>query len=312
MPAIATYSGSVTHRIAVTMLFVVVILAIGALLRAVAAAMLRQRAADRRRFWTEQAVRLATLVAAVLVVSSLWGRDIGNFGGVLGIVGAGVAVALQRVITSFAGYLIILRGKVFTVGDRITIAGVRGDVVALGFMQTTVLEMGQSPPEQAAEPAMWVRGRQYTGRVVRVTNDKIFDSPVYNYTREFPYVWDEIMIPIHHHADRKSAEDILLAAARRHTRDVVEEARPSINALRAKYYVKGEIELDPRVYITITDNWLELSLRFLSREPGVRALKDSLYRDILSGFERASIAIASSTTELSVIGPIEVRSGSAD
>ena len=312
MPAIATYSGSVTHRIAVTMLFVVVILAIGALLRAVAAAMLRQRAADRRRFWTEQAVRLATLVAAVLVVSSLWGRDIGNFGGVLGIVGAGVAVALQRVITSFAGYLIILRGKVFTVGDRITIAGVRGDVVALGFMQTTVLEMGQSPPEQAAEPAMWVRGRQYTGRVVRVTNDKIFDSPVYNYTREFPYVWDEIMIPIHHHADRKSAEDILLEAARRHTRDVVEEARPSINALRAKYYVKGEIELDPRVYITITDNWLELSLRFLSREPGVRALKDSLYRDILSGFERASIAIASSTTELSVIGPIEVRSGSAD
>jgi small-conductance mechanosensitive channel len=120
------------------------------------------------------------------------------------------------------------------------------------------------------------------------------------------------MIPIHHHSDRKSAEDILLAAARRHTRDVVEEARPSINALRDKYYVKGEIELDPRVYVTITDNWLELSLRFLSREPGVRALKDALYRDILSGFERASIAIASSTSELNVIGPIEVRSRSAD
>ena len=58
---------------------------------------------------------------------------------------AGIAVALQRVISSFAAYLIILRGRVFTVGDRVTMAGVRGDVAALGFRQTPVLEMGQPP-----------------------------------------------------------------------------------------------------------------------------------------------------------------------
>ena len=78
--------------------------------------------------------------------------------------------------------------------------GVRGDVIALGFIQTTIMEMGQPPPVQSADPAMWVRSRQYTGRVVTVTNAKIFDEPVYNYTRDFPYIWEEM-----HAADRLHA-----------------------------------------------------------------------------------------------------------
>jgi small-conductance mechanosensitive channel len=311
MQAIAFYSGSAQSRTVVTVALMLATLMVGVLLRLALDALLRGRGADKPRFWADQAISLATLTAVILEVMLIWAGHVGNVGGALGLIGAGVAVALQRVITSFAGYLIILRGNVFTVGDRITIAGVRGDVVALGFMQTTVLEMGQSPAEQSAEPAMWVRGRQYSGRIVRVTNDKIFDSAVYNYTREFPYVWDEIVIPIHHGADRDKAEDILLTAARARTGDVVAEARPCIDQLRYRYFVRGEIDLDPRVYLTITDNWLELALRFLASEPGVRLMKDALYRDILAGFERANISIASATSEVTVVAPVEVRGLSA-
>src|SRR3954468_12702175 len=255
MQAIAFYSGSAQSRTVVTVALMLATLMVGVLLRLALDALLRGRGADKPRFWADQAISLATLTAVILEVMLIWAGHVGNVGGALGLIGAGVAVALQRVITSFAGYLIILRGNVFTVGDRITIAGVRGDVVALGFMQTTVLEMGQSPAEQAAEPAMWVRGRQYTGRIVRVTNDKIFDSPIYNYTREFPYVWGEIRVPIHHGGDWHRAEEILLAVAHRHTDEIVAEARPCIGKLRHSYYIRGEIELEPRVYLTITDNW---------------------------------------------------------
>ena len=73
--------------------------------------------------------------------------------------------------------------------------GVRGDVIGLGFMQTRIMEMGQSPPEQRRRAGMWVHSRQYTGRIVTVTNDKIFDEPVYNYTHEFAYLWDEFSVP---------------------------------------------------------------------------------------------------------------------
>ncbi len=119
-------------------------------------------------------------------------------------------------IISLAAYFVILRGDTFTVGDRITLGGVRGDVVRLGFLKTTIMEMGQPPSVAASDPAVWVNSRQYTGRLVTVTNGVIFNEPVYNYTRDFPYLWEEITLPISYEADRAAAEDVLLAAARAH------------------------------------------------------------------------------------------------
>ena len=283
-----------------------------ALLRKVARAALSHGSNGRALFWADQVIKLLALAGFLAGFLLLWSGHLSGLGGAIGVIGAGVAVALQRVITSFAGYLIILRGKIFTVGDRITFGGVRGDVIALGFMQTTVLEMGQSPPEQSEEPATWVRGRQYTGRVVRVTNDKIFDFPVYNFTREFPFVWAEIMMPVSHEGDYQRAEAVMLSAARKRTGDIIKEAKPALEQLRKVYFVEGEIEIEPRVYMTINDNYVQLSLRFLSHEPGVRPLKDALYRDILDGFHNAHIPIASTSTEIDVPEPVEVRLRTAD
>jgi small-conductance mechanosensitive channel len=72
--------------------------------------------------------------------------------------------------------------------------GVPGDVVALVFRQTTIMEMGRPPPVPNARPAMWVKSRQYTGRTVKTSNAKVFDEPIFNYTREFPYVWEEMTV----------------------------------------------------------------------------------------------------------------------
>jgi small-conductance mechanosensitive channel len=227
-----------------------------------------------------------------------------------GLVSVGIAIALQRVITAFAAYVIILRGRIFTVGDRITIGGVRGDVVALDFMQTTVMEMGQSTDEQGDAPSMWVHGRQYSGRLVRVTNDKMFDVPIYNFTREFPYLWEEIRLPISYKDDRARAERILLEAAERHTATSVEEASVAFEGLRERYRMVRESELRPRVFYRLTDNWLELSLRFVVAPDGARSTKDAMSRDILSALDAAGIGIASSTFE--IVGLPALRISRAD
>jgi small-conductance mechanosensitive channel len=277
------------------------------LLRAATRAILRGPAELRTRFWTQQAIRIAMLLGVVAVVVAIWLADATRLAGAVGIITAGVAVALQRVITSFAAYLIILRGRLFAVGDRITMAGVRGDVVDLGFMQTTVMEMGQPPGDGPGEVGAWVHARQFTGRIVRVTNDKIFDSPVYNFTREFPYMWEEIHLPIKYDADRARAESILLDAARRLTGPIVEEARPAIEATRKAYPLRVEPGLEPRVYWRLTDNWLELSLRFLCRDHGVRELKDAMSREILAALDAAKIGLASGTYEIVGVPPLRVR-----
>jgi len=207
-------------------------------------------------------------------------------------------------ITAFAGYLIILRGKNFNVGDRIVMGGVRGDVIALGFMQTTIMEMGQPPGEQADAPSLWVAARQYTGRIVTVTNDKIFDTPVYNYTSKFPYIWEEMRIPIPYNADRKPAEKILVDAANRYTEHMQNLSQEALEELERRYMIK-RADLEPRVYYRLTDNWCEMTVRFIVDAHKVRDVKDKMSRDIIDGLDAVKIGIASGTYE--VVGMPELK-----
>jgi small-conductance mechanosensitive channel len=205
------------RKLLLTLVLIALVILVRWLLRAFARALVRGNSKLwRGRFWTHQGIIVVCAFLIAIGIMSIWFDDPTRLATFAGLVTAGVAFALQKVITSLAGYVVILRGNTFTVGDRIVMGDVRGDVVALGFIQTTIMEMGQPPAVQAANPAMWVHSRQFTGRIVTISNSEIFDKPVYNYSREFPYIWDEIRIPISYDADRDRAESILLTLANRH------------------------------------------------------------------------------------------------
>ncbi len=292
-------------KLAFTLGLVLVVLAVRRLVLVVIRWLLGGTVGDPRRFWARQGVQLVMAVVLLLGTVSIWvtpGTDLTTG---VGLVSAGLAFALQRVILALAGYFVILRGDTFGVGDRITLGGVRGDVVRLGFIKTTIMEMGQPPSVNGADPAVWVNSRQYTGRLVTVTNGVIFDEPVYNYSREFPYLWEEIVLPVGYDADRARVEAILLAAARAHA--VVDEpaAERALAAMRSRYAM-ADAALDPAVYWRITDNWLELSLRFLVPHRGVREVKDRISRDVLAGLDAAGVAIASATYDIVGLPPVDL------
>ena len=252
------------------------------------------RTSRRVQFWTRQVIQLVTAVLQVIGVLSIWFNDPARLATFLGLFSAGLAFALQRVVTAVAAYFVLLRGKTFNVGERIKMGGVRGDVISLGFIQTTIMEMGEPPSVQAEDPGMWVEARQYTGRIVTVTNDKIFENPVYNYSREFPYIWEELRIGVYYDADKGRAEQILLEAARRHTKRTTELSEDSLKEMERRYALSRS-ELEPRVFWRLTDNWLELSVRFITEDHGIRHVKDAMSRDILNAFEEAGLSIASGT-----------------
>jgi small-conductance mechanosensitive channel len=260
---------------------------------------------ERFVFWTRQGASLATAVLACAALASVWFENSGRLATVVGFIGAGLAFALQKVVTAFAGYLVILRGKTFTVGDRITMGGVRGDVVALTFLQTRIMEMGEPPSAQAGDNPTWINARQYTGRVVTVTNDKVFAEPVFNYTREFPFMWEEISVPIPYKGDRRRAEELLLKAANDATAALRDSAASARARLEAKYFIDLET-LEPKVYYNLTDNWIELHVRFLTPIRGVRAIKDEMQRRLLDDFEAAGIEIASGTYAIVDFPPLRV------
>jgi small-conductance mechanosensitive channel len=264
------------------------------------AKLLTRRADSRALFWTRQISSLTALAVGLAVLVSIWFDDPSRFTTVLGLATAGLAIAAQKAVTSFAGYLVIMRGKTFTVGDRIKMGGVRGDVIALGFLQTQIMEMGQpNEVNEQENPGMWVRARQFSGRVVTVTNDKIFDQPVFNYTREFPFIWEELHIPVSYRADRNRAEAILLDAVRAASEEFSQRAAGARRHLEKRYGLDHE-SLEPRVYWALTDNWLELTVRFVVPEHGIRDVKDQINRAVIAAFDRDGIAVASSTMEVTV------------
>jgi len=298
-------SASNGKKLAFTVVFLLLVWIVTRILHAIARGFFGERT-GRGHFWAKQIIRIVTAVLAVTGVVSIWFNDPSRLAQAGAFVTAGLAIASQRMITAMAGYLIILRGKTFQVGDRIVMGGVRGDVVALSFMQTTIMEMGQAPGEQADAPSVWVGGRQYTGRVVKITNDKIFDEPVYNYTRDFPYLWEEMHLPIPYKGDRHTAEKIILEAVRRHTLKIAELGEEALLELERRYLIRRE-QLEPRVFLRLTDNWVELSARFLVEDHGIRDLKDRISREILDGFERVNIEIASGTYEVVGMPELKVR-----
>jgi small-conductance mechanosensitive channel len=291
-----------------TIIFVLAVLIASRILRGINALIFRgSDKIERAQFWIRQAIKLLTTAVMLLGVLSIWFNDPNRLATALGLFSAGLAFALQRVITAIAAYFVLLRGRSFTVGDRIMMGGVRGDVIALDLVQTTIMEMGQPPGEQGDAPSMWVRARQYTGRIVTITNDKIFDEPVYNYSREFPYLWDEMQIPISYNSDRRKAEEILLDVARKHTVKIEELSEAALKEMERRYFMK-RAELHPRVFWRLTDNWIELSVRFIAHDSGIRDLKDKMRREIIERFDQAKIGIASSTYEVVGFPPIRIES----
>jgi small-conductance mechanosensitive channel len=294
-----------------TLVFIGLVLAISWIVRSISGRLLSRVHHSRIHFWVRQAVRVFVAVFLILGVTSIRFDDPARLTTAAGLITAGLAFALQKYISAVAGYLVILRGQTFNVGDRIMMGGVRGDVVALNFIQTTIMEMGQPPALKADEPAMWVKSRQYTGRIVAVSNSKVFDEPVFNYTREFPYLWEEISIPITYSGDRVKAEEILLGIAEKHSGHMAKIGSEALEELRRRYMMKDN-SLRPRVYYRLTDNWLELTVRFVTQDHAIRDVKDAMYREILDQFDQAGIKIASTTLEIVGLPSLRLDDAGAD
>src|SRR5690348_12135455 len=293
------------HKLLLTIGFIALAWIIAWVLRQVLKLFIGSRSGTRFQFWAKQGVSLIVAAILILGVMSIWFDSPARLASVLGLIGAGIAFALQRVITAVAGYFVILRGKTFNVGDRIQMGGVRGDVVGLTFMQTRIMEMGESPREKDDNKS-WVHSRQFTGRIVTVTNDKVFDCPVYNYTHEFAYIWDEISIPVAFHQDFAKAEKIILDAANAEAQTEERLGKEEVARVEKRFGIDtGDIA--PRVFWRITEDWMELTVRFLGPDHGIRRIKDQMTRQIIAGFEKANILIAATRQEGVALDPAQRR-----
>jgi small-conductance mechanosensitive channel len=270
-----------------------VVVAVAVMVAWVAGEFAARRSTDvQSRYYARKLARYVVAAITIVVLGVVWRAFAGRVGVVLGVAAAGLAFAMQEVIGAVAGWFNILSGRIFRVGDRIQMGGVRGDVIDITPLRTKVMEIGSPHAEES-----WVRGRQFTGRIVAISNKATFTEPVFNYSASFDYLWEEISVPIAFDSDWREAIRILEEEARRVSAGV--DAAAAIRAMRRSYPVPPA-ELEPRVFATPTDNYLELAARFIVPVRTARTVKDELARRVVGRLDEAGIAVASTTSTVRV------------
>ncbi|MEQ9306000.1 MAG: mechanosensitive ion channel, partial [Marinoscillum sp.] len=195
------------------------------------------------RYQARKAIGFIGYTLAVLAIMLIYNYKFSNLTLALGLAGAGIAFALQEIIVSFAGFLAILFGNFYKIGDRIQLGGIKGDVVDIGILRTTIMEMGD-----------WVAGDLYNGKMVRVANSFIFKEPVYNYSGEFPFLWDEITIPIRHGCNRELAKKMILDAVSETVQSYTASTKSQWQKLTEDLYVENA-QIDPMITMAFDENW---------------------------------------------------------
>jgi small-conductance mechanosensitive channel len=232
-------------------------------------------------------VRNGLAIAGFLVIVLFWLPRGTNLATALGILGAGLAIASQEMIGSLIAGLNITFANIYHVGDRVRVGEVVGDVMDISVLRTTVMEVGE-----------WVKADQYTGRVVTVANREVWTHPVFNFTQHWGYLWDEITLPITYESNWQRAAEIMLEHGQTYTKELQADAEAKLSRMIDRYPLK-DTKVEPTLYFVMTDNWIEVTLRFVVDAQERRRVKDQLHRELLQHFQaEKKIAVASTTIEI--------------
>lgn len=249
------------------------------------------------RYKMRKAVTLIVYLIFIIIVIATFKQDMSGFAVAIGVIGGGIAFALQEVIISIAGWLAITFSSFYRVGDRIKIGSIYGDVIDIGILRTTLMECGS-----------WVNSDLYNGRIVRVTNSFIFKDPVYNYSGEFPFLWDEITVPIRYGSSVEFTRQTLQSIAVEVVGDFTESVTQSWSDL-AKFYAIEDAKVEPMVTLAATDNWIEFTLRYVVDFKKRRSTRDRIYTRFLDEVEKSGgkIQMGSATSEIVAFPKLKIE-----
>ncbi len=249
------------------------------------------RQPDHRERYRQRKVLLTVVVVlAGVVLIVLWAHTLQHTGTFLGLLGGGIAIALKEPLLAIAGRITILAGHIYTVGDRVQVENITGDVIDVGFFYTRMMELGN-----------WIGGDQATGRIVQFSNSKIFgNTPVFNYTRNFSYIWDELMLPVTYASNIQAASEILQEAGAEYSKEFLQGAQQQLEEMR-RYFLVPWFELKPQVYMRVTSNWVALTMRYVVEPKQRRNATNFIWQKTFACLQsRSDITIASQTSDIAL------------
>ncbi len=273
---------------------------------ALALMVLRQvvlRAVDRNvedqslRYRWSKATGYVSFVLGVLLIVPVWVTQDLHLSTFLGLVSAGVAIALKDLLADLAGWIFILWRRPFDLGDRIQIGDHAGDVVDRRIFAITIMEIGN-----------WVDADQTTGRMVHVPNSMVFTQPVANYTATFPFLWNEIPVLVTFESNWRKAKSILEEIVNTQALETSRAAERQLRQAAQRYYIYYS-KLTPIVYTSVEDSGVLLTARYLTDPRQRRGTAEAIWEAVLDAFAEAPDVDLAYPTQRAFLNPLEGKAG---
>jgi len=253
-----------------TLLTIVILFVLGRILMKV----LTRGKDVRIQYNIRKTVAYTSFVIGFFIIGRIWFQGLQSLTTYLGLVSAGLAIALQVPLVNLAGWAFIMWRKPFSVGDRIQIGEHRGDVIDQRIFMFTLMEIGN-----------WVEADQSTGRIIHIPNGKIFNEMLANYSRGFQYIWHEVPVLLTFESNWRKAKDILLSIAQHHTEALSTAAERKVRQAAKKFMIFYS-KLTPTVYTTVKDSGVLLTVRILCEPRKRRGFEQAIWEDILDEFAK--------------------------
>ena len=230
---------------------------------------------DRRQVETLRSITRAALrVLGILIILLIVIGVPSQFGTMIGIVGAGLTVALKDFIVAFFGWLVLMGRNGIRLGDWVEINGVSGEVTELGMFHTVLLETGN-----------WSDSGHPTGRRVTFTNSFAIEGHYFNFSTSGQWLWDELQVVVPAGSDpypiveaiTKQVGEVTAESARQ----AEQEWQRAVPAGRGKTF-SGQ----PGVNVKPVVGGVEISVRYITRANERFLLRAKLYQsavDLLGG-----------------------------
>jgi small-conductance mechanosensitive channel len=249
----------------------IAVIVLSVLMRAAIVALVRKRSADPRSIYTwRKGTQYFFTIFALTMIISIWFQGTSDVATFLGLLSAGVAVALKDPLANLVGWAFVLWQRPFSVGDRVEIRGMIGDVVDQRFFSFTMLEVGN-----------WTHGEQSTGRVLHVPNSHVFAHPLFNYTEPFNFIWDEIAVVVTFESDWALAKQLLTQIVNEHSSEIIPEAKRQLEDTSKRSLI-SYTNLSPIVYTSVVDVGVKLAIRYLTPTRRRRGAQNELWEAILT------------------------------
>jgi small-conductance mechanosensitive channel len=226
------------------------------------------------RFQVNKAVSYGVGLVALTFVVKIWMRDVTGLATYLGLLSAGLAIALQDPVANFAAWIFIIIRRPFGVGDRIQIGQHMGDVVDIRPFRFLLLEIGN-----------WVKAEQSTGRLIHVPNALVFKTPVANYDDAFGYLWNELEVILTMESNWRAAKERLERILADHTEKLTPDVSARIRLAAESMHIKFG-KMTPVVWTSVVDNGVRLTMRYLCKPRERRISASAIWETVLDEVAR--------------------------